>query len=195
MLTLTGDSHPHIMTELGKRVRTTGVILLALLWPGFSASGSAPAAAPVSAPAAAPAQLANADQLTKILAAERGKIVIVNLWATWCSPCLREIPDLVRLQQELASRGVTLIGLGMDEPEDLQSAIEPFRLKRFPALRTYVRDAPDLDTVVSAIDPAWNEILPTTYILDRKGVVARKIQGAKSYAEFREILIAIASKT
>jgi thiol-disulfide isomerase/thioredoxin len=176
-----------------------GASLLALAWLGAAAATNSvpasrtPAAAvAVSEPArdAAPAQLADAVQFRKILDAERGKVVIVNLWATWCSPCLREIPDLVKLQQELAPRGVILIGLGMDEPDQLQNSIEPFRKKRFPALRSYIRNAPDLDTVVSVVDSAWNEILPTTYILDRKGQIAKKIQGARSYAEFRALVLA-----
>ena len=50
-------------------------------------------------------------------------------------------------------------------------------------------DEPDMDTVVSVVDPAWNEILPTTYLIGRDGQVARRIQGRKSLEEFRALVL------
>jgi thiol-disulfide isomerase/thioredoxin len=145
--------------------------------------------APVAVAADVPAtQLITAPQLRTLLDAQRGKVVVVNVWGTWCVPCLREIPDLVALEQELAPRGVLLVGLGMDEPGMLASQVEPFRLKYFPGFRTWLRNEPDMDALVSTLDPAWNEILPTTYLIGRDGKVARKIQGRKTPDEFRALL-------
>ena len=77
----------------------------------------------------------SADSLRKLLGAQRGKVVVLNLWATWCAPCLREIPDLVHLEQELAPRGVVLIGVSMDEPDDGER-VAAFHAKYFPAFHT-----------------------------------------------------------
>lgn len=159
--------------------------------PATAAGGAPPAAAPVAAAPAA--RLVDPQQLRQVLAGERGKVVILNLWGTWCAPCLREIPELLRLQRDLASRGVVLIGVAMDEPSELSTLVEPFRQKYFPSLETYVRNAPDMDSVVSVVDPAWNEILPTTYLIGRDGKVARKIQGVRSYEQFREDVLAVAA--
>ncbi|MBK6598483.1 MAG: redoxin domain-containing protein [Proteobacteria bacterium] len=152
-----------------------------------------PKVTPSSAASVAPAEAATPEKLRTILAKERGNVVILNVWGTWCVPCLREIPELVKLQQELASQRVALIGVSMDEASSISSMVEPFRTKFFPEFRTYVRDSPDMDSMVSVVDSAWNEILPTTYILDRQGKVARKIQGVKSYEEFRTIVLAAAA--
>ena len=130
-------------------------------------------------------QLAGAEQLRTVLEREQGKIVLLNLWGTWCTPCLKEIPDLVALEQEFEDHGVVLIGLGMDEPEALEGLVEPFRKQHFPQFRTYLRDAPDMDTVVSVVDPAWNELLPTTYLIDRAGNVVKRIQGKRTREQFR----------
>jgi thiol-disulfide isomerase/thioredoxin len=145
-------------------------------------------AAHATATAAPPAQLIKAAELRALLDRQRGRVVVLNLWATWCVPCLREIPDLVQLETEFRTRGVTLIGLGMDEGSSLQGMVEPFRREHFPGFRTWLRNEPDMDTLVSVVDPAWNEILPTTYLIGRDGKVARKIQGKKTLAEFRKLL-------
>ncbi len=147
----------------------------------LKASASPAAAAPA-------AQLINPAGLGKALAERRGSVVVLNLWATWCVPCLREIPDLVALEQELAPRGMVLFGLGMDDPGALNTLVEPFRAKNFPAFRTWLRSEPDMDALVSVVDPAWNEILPTTYVLGRDGKVVKKIQGKRTLEQFRELL-------
>jgi thiol-disulfide isomerase/thioredoxin len=138
---------------------------------------SAPAATPLSAPA-----------FKEVLAKQRGKVVLLNLWGTWCVPCLREIPDPVAVENELGPRGMVLLGVAMDEAATLQSTVEPFRLKFFPQFRTWVRGEPDMDTLVSVVDPAWNEILPTSYLIDRNGKVIKKIQGKKTREEFRALV-------
>ena len=154
-----------------------------------SQASAASAAPPASAvPPVPPAQLIKAAELRALLDRQRGRVVVLNLWATWCVPCLREIPDLVELEKEFAARGVTLMGLGMDEGSSLQGMVEPFRRKHFPEFRTWLRNEPDMDTLVSVVDPAWNEVLPTTYLIGRDGKLARKIQGKKTLAEFRKLL-------
>ena len=136
-------------------------------------------------PAAIPT--VGAGALRKLLVAQRGKVVVLNLWAAWCAPCLREIPALVRLEQELAPRGVVLIGVSMDEPDDGER-VAAFHAKYFPAFHTWLRTERELDAIASVVDPAWNEVLPTTYVLARDGRVVRRVQGAKTHDEFRVLI-------
>lgn len=143
---------------------------------------------PQSGAAEAPLTLLRAPELQQRLEAERGQVVILNLWGTWCVPCLREIPDLIEVERRLAARGVRLIGLGMDEASQRDALVLPFHRKHFPAFRSYLRNEPDMDTLVSVVDPAWNEILPTTYLIGRDGKVFKKIQGRRSIDEFIAML-------
>jgi len=129
-------------------------------------------------------QLATADEFVAVLAATSGKVVVLNLWATWCTPCLREIPDLMQLEHELAPRGVKLLAVGMDDPTEL-ARVDAFREKFFPEFFSYLRNEPDMDTLVSVVDPAWNELLPTTYLIGRDGKVVKRIQGKRSLDDFR----------
>jgi thiol-disulfide isomerase/thioredoxin len=138
-----------------------------------------------------PVELATAAQFRSVLAAEKGKVVVVNFWGTWCTPCLREIPDLVKLESELAPRGLVLLGVAMDEPASLDGLVRPFQGKYFPAFRTLSRNEPDMDTMASVIDPAWNELLPTTYFIDRTGKVVKRIQGKKTLDEFRTLALGL----
>jgi thiol-disulfide isomerase/thioredoxin len=135
-----------------------------------------------------------AEQFAAEMTGLRGRVVMLNVWATWCAPCLKEIPDLVTLEAELGNRGFVLVGLSVDEPEDA-ARVDGFRQKYFPGFRTLLRGSSDLDAVVSVVDPAWNEVVPTTYLIGRDGKTLSRIQGKKTLAQFREAALeALAAK-
>ena len=129
------------------------------------------------------------DALRGELAASEGRVLLVNLWATWCTPCLREIPDLLTLETELPASDFRLLAISMD---DAYSAgwVTEFKAKHFPSLVSFINAEVDMDTLVSVIDPVWNETLPTSYIFNREGEVVKKVQGKKPIAFFREQLVA-----
>lgn len=143
-----------------------------------------------AAAANGPVEKISPDQLKTILAGEEGNIVVLNLWATWCAPCLVEIPDLLKLESDLKDHNVSLIGISVDEPSFSTDHIAKMRDRRFPSFRTYARDNRDTDYLVSVVDPAWNEVVPTTYIIDRTGGVHSRIQGKKSLEDFKAAVMA-----
>jgi thiol-disulfide isomerase/thioredoxin len=141
--------------------------------------------------AATPTKTLNPQELKSLLEAERGNIIVVNLWATWCTPCLAEIPDLIKVTDTLAHKKVKLIGIATDDAGPATRQIENLKQRYFPTFQTYARDQTEIDYLVSVIDPAWNEVVPTTYILDRQGKVKSRIQGKKSAEEFKAEILAI----
>ncbi|MEN9526657.1 MAG: hypothetical protein RLY56_608 [Pseudomonadota bacterium] len=147
-----------------------------------------------SAWAANPAKAIHASEFKQILNSHRGDLVVVNFWATWCAPCLKEIPDLLKLQKEKSSEGMQLIGIAVDEPTANSAEVERFRSRYFPEFRTYARAGVEMDELAQVIDPSWNEVVPTTYLLDREGRVVKRIQGKKTLEEFRTALEAISRK-
>ena len=131
----------------------------------------------------------SSEGLADELALSEGKVVLINLWATWCSPCLKEIPDLLALEQELSGDDFRLLAISMDDIYS-EGWVNEFKAKHFPDLMSFINAEMDMDTLVSALDPAWNETLPTSYILNREGEVVHKIQGKKPIDYFRSQVIA-----
>ena len=129
------------------------------------------------------------DALRGELSASEGRVLLVNLWATWCTPCLREIPDLLALGSELPASDFRLLAISMDDAYS-EGWVTEFKAKHFPTLVSFINAELDMDTLVSVIDPAWNETLPTSYIFNRDGEVVKKVQGKKPIEFFREQLVA-----
>ena len=100
----------------------------------------------------------------------RGKIVVLNLWATWCTPCVAEMPMLDRLQQQLEGVGVVVVALSIDRggPEVVREFFDEHEIEH---LAVYVDPTMRAQNDVSAIG------LPTTIIIDREGNDRGRIVG------------------
>ena len=134
---------------------------------------------------------ATAEQFQAVLEHHRGKVVVVNFWATWCIPCLQELPELDLLQERYAERGLVVLAVSMDDPEKLEDRVRPFFAKRAPGLVSYLASAGEDDSVefVTALDPEWPGALPTTMFYDRGGELANIHLGRMLYAEFEEAVL------
>jgi len=104
----------------------------------------------------------------------RGKVVVLNFWATWCPPCVDEMPSLVQLQQRFKDKGVVLIGVSLDVDGD---AYHKF-LKDHNIDFLTVRDA---DQKSNSLYGTFK--FPETYIIDRSGIVRRKFIGPVDWAQ------------
>jgi cytochrome c biogenesis protein CcmG/thiol:disulfide interchange protein DsbE len=102
----------------------------------------------------------------------KGKVVVLNFWATWCPPCVEETPSLNRLQKYIDSRGGMILGVSIDEDG---AAYEQFLRDQNVVFPTY-RDA----TKKTASDYGTS-IFPETYIIDRHGKIARKFVGEQQW--------------
>jgi len=104
----------------------------------------------------------------------RGQIVVLNFWATWCPPCVEEMPSLVQMQRRMKAKGVTVVAVSIDVDE---SAYRQFLKEHGVDLLT-VRD-PAQKTPGLYGTHGW----PETFIIDRKGVMRRKFIGAVDWTE------------
>lgn len=103
------------------------------------------------------------------LAQFRGQVLVLNFWATWCPPCEEELPSLMRMQDRLRARGVTVLGVSVDVDGDAYHRFLQQRGVNFMTIRDPEQKIPSLYGTTG-----W----PETYIIDRQGVMRRKFVGA-----------------
>jgi len=106
------------------------------------------------------------------LADLKGKIVILNFWATWCPPCVEETPALNRLQKYVDARGGMVLGVSVD---DDANAYEKFLKDQSVVFPTY------RDTTKKSAADYGTSMYPETYVIDRKGRIARKFVGPQQW--------------
>ena len=114
------------------------------------------------------------------LASYKGKVILLNFWATWCEPCKEEIPDLITLQKQYTD-DIVVLGFSIDDkPEELKKYAKAFGVN-YPVLV-----GAGHANIQDAYGPMWG--VPVTVIIDRDGKIAKKQSGIRTLEQFeREI--------
>lgn len=109
----------------------------------------------------------------------KNKVIVLNFWATWCGPCVHEMPDLEKLYQNYKEKGLQVLGLTLQsKKKQIPAKIKktgvtyPILLDAEPAIKTY---------------GPFNAV-PTTFIINRKGEIVEQIVGARSYKQFENVI-------
>jgi peroxiredoxin len=160
-------------------VRSPRFLSSILLLPLALASGCNRGAHPAQTGKPAP-DFTVADGTTTVhLANYRGQVVLVNFWATWCGPCIVELPSLLQLHHD--EPNLAILAVSIDEDPDAYSR---FLVRRHVDLTT-VRDPGE-----TAAKLFHTDMWPETYVIDRKGIIRRKFIGAQDWSspEIREFL-------
>jgi len=102
----------------------------------------------------------------------RGKVLVVNFWATWCAPCREEIPVFVKLQQQYGARGLQFVGVAIDQPDKVTAFARNFKMN-YPIL---IGGMDSMEWVRRLGNR--NGGLPFTIIADRDGIIVGSHLGA-----------------
>jgi thiol-disulfide isomerase/thioredoxin len=135
--------------------------------------GTCCAALPANAPDLKPLGEKNYAQL---VASHKGSVLLVNFWATWCAPCREEMPQMVRLSRAYGAKGLRLITVSCDEPEDRAKAAR-FLEEAGASGPAYLKQASEDEAFITLVDKKWSGALPALFLYDRSGRLARTFIG------------------
>jgi len=153
--------------------------------------GAAPAAALFVAAAAAAAPEApklagevDAEGYAAAVAKQKGRVVLVNFWATWCVPCREEYPDLTRLEKAYRDKGLAVLGISIDSVKDM-AAVDKFLAKMKPEFPNYRKASGGDDQIfIESVDKDWGGELPFTVLYARDGKKTKVLSGKQSFDTF-----------
>lgn len=135
-----------------------------------------------------PILVVDADRVRIMLDEARGNVVVANFWATWCPPCVREMPELVKFYNEHHGKGVTFLSLSVDHPATIEDAVEPFVDKHDLPFTVYVVDEQDPAAIAEKTGLEMTGAVPTTWVIDRDGNPVRAWVEETTAAELHEAI-------
>jgi peroxiredoxin len=141
------------------------------------------AAAPVTIQ---PIDVAGVQKLLKN--EDSGKLRLVNVWATWCGPCVLEYPEFVVLQRMYGARDFEFVSISADKPTQEAKALE-FLKKKNSALTNYLFSKEDKYALIEAVDKNWNGALPYTILVEPGGKVVWSHQGEVDFLALKRAIV------
>ncbi len=144
------------------------------------AAGAVKAAMTLPVLGAAPDfKLRTLDGAEVSLASLRGKIVVLDFWATWCPPCVAEVPGYVKMQEKYREQGLAIVGVSVDRDA---SAVPPFLKKRGVNYQVGIDDGSLADQFGGI------EAIPTTFLIDREGRIRHRKVGGMETEEYEQLV-------
>jgi len=121
----------------------------------------------------------DADGKKVRLSAFKGKVIILDFWATWCVPCKEEIPSFIELQKKYGAKGLQVVGLSVDDSQDMAKKYVDQMKMNYPVLL-----AEGKEDILRAYDPIYS--IPVSVIIDRKGRIVTRHLGIATMKVFEE---------
>jgi len=169
-----------MLDQARKMIRRIARFAVAVLMIGCTApsgkSSTEPAGDPPGSTAIPTAvEIVDTSQLVNLIEEARGQeIVVVNFWATWCPPCIEEMPVFVSLYQTAATKSVKLISVSVDHPDTVADRVKPFLKAHAIPFNVYVLRDRSSEALAKALDiNDWGGALPTTLLFGKDGRLAK----------------------
>jgi thiol-disulfide isomerase/thioredoxin len=123
-----------------------------------------------------------AKQIRALVDDRKGKVVVVNFWASWCPPCMREFPAIIKVYEQYRDKGVEMFAVSLNDAED-KADIEQFVQTYKPPFPIFLRDAKD-ETFTEGVLKEWSGEMPLTLVFDTAG---KQVLAHKSELTFEEL--------
>lgn len=163
-------------------IRGTGWAAAAVCMLGIAAAGcgdrevpqtattkqaSPSAAQPTSTAPATQIRTVTATQIRALVDDRKGKVVVVNFWASWCPPCMREFPAIIKVYEQYHDKGLEMFAVSLNAPEDMAD-IEEFVRTTKPPFPIYLADAQD-EAFAQGVLEDWSGEMPMTLVFNTTG--------------------------
>jgi peroxiredoxin len=145
---------------------------------------------------AEPVKLSPIDNVAaaKLAKNDGKKLLLVNLWATWCGPCVEELPELVTINRMYRGRPFEMVTISMDDPEKREDALKVLTEKKVAATN-FILDSRDRDAFAEALDKHWPGPVPYTILIAPGGKVIYRKTGAIEPLELRRTIVGYLGRT
>jgi len=130
----------------------------------------------------------DAGSIEALVHNDSGKLRLVNVWATWCGPCIIEFPDLVSVHRIYRGRDFEVVTIDADAPENRDKALA-FLKEQQASTRNYAFDEGDPYALIDAVDTEWAGNLPHTIVVAPGGEVVYRSDGAFDTPELRRAIV------
>ena len=119
-----------------------------------------------------------------------GKLRLINVWATWCGPCITEFDELVEHNLRFRGRPFEMVTIAAEYP-DQEATVKEFLTAKHASMKNYILASNDKDSLYDAFEPAttWKGQLPYTIIVNEKGDVVYREFGALSFLKMRRAIV------
>jgi thiol-disulfide isomerase/thioredoxin len=130
-----------------------------------------------------------AQDVLRVVHEPGAKVVLVNIWATWCGPCREEFPNIVKLARRYQARGLRVVFVSTDVETELPN-VKRFLAKQGVDFPTFIKAEKDQE-FIDGVNPQWDGALPATLIYDGSGKLRHFWEGTASYEEFERKVLEI----
>jgi thiol-disulfide isomerase/thioredoxin len=124
-------------------------------------------------------------QVRHLVAAQRGRPVVLTFWATWCAPCVKEFPDMVELAR--SRKDVAVISVSLDDASSADD-VAAFVEKQQPSFPVYLKAPGRDESFINEVDPHWSGALPATLVFDAQGHKTRLLEGEQTRVELERAI-------
>jgi len=128
-------------------------------------------------------QIVDIEGLKGLLHRQRGRVVLLHFWASWCYPCLQELPLIDKFAHEMRPRGLELLSISLDQPERMGPRVAALLRKTGPHLTPNIVQFDDADQLIAVVDPRWAGAIPALFAYDHRGQLRGNLIGSTTRAE------------
>jgi thiol-disulfide isomerase/thioredoxin len=129
----------------------------------------------------------DATGLRQAMRKAQGSDLFIHLWASWCGPCLEELPDIDHLARQTRARGAAFLSVSLDDPRRAGHVLEVLR-RRAPNLTRFVAKLDDPDKLAALFSGEWDGSIPALFVYDRTGHLRASFVGQLENADIRRML-------